>query len=135
MLGKDVKVFTGASGAAVLKGVTADRGEVFVKTWCGLKGGYRQTPRNQPVPETCGKDGASLAESEKQKCEAARRRLRLVRVQLQVPQRAGRDGGGRELVLRDAAHVDGGDPRVPARRGYGEGTDAGEPDPQRGRQG
>jgi hypothetical protein len=57
MLGRDVKVFAGASGAAVLKGVTAARGNVFVKVWCGLKGGYKQTPRNGAVPETCEHDG------------------------------------------------------------------------------
>ena len=39
MLGKKVKVFAGASGAAVLKGVTASHGSVFVKVWCGLKVG------------------------------------------------------------------------------------------------
>lgn len=132
MLGKDVKVFTGASGAAVLKGVTADRGEVFVKTWCGLKGGYRQTPRNQPVPETCGKDGASLAESEKQKCG----------------ERGGVFGWSecnfKFLNALDAmaadANLSSATPRtwteeirafLPA-GGYGEGPDAGEPDPSAG---
>ena len=120
---------TGASGAAVLKGVTADRGEVFVKTWCGLKGGYRQTPRNQPVPETCGKDGASLAESEKQKCG----------------ERGGVFGWSecnfKFLNALDAmaadANLSSATPRtwteeirafLPA-GGYGEGTDASEPDP------
>jgi hypothetical protein len=44
MMGKKVKVFAGASGAAVMKGITASRGNVFVKVWCGLKGGYKQTP-------------------------------------------------------------------------------------------
>ena len=28
----------------VMKGITASRGNVFVKVWCGLKGGYKQTP-------------------------------------------------------------------------------------------
>jgi hypothetical protein len=68
MLGKDVKIFTGASGAAVLKGVTAEKGSVFVKTWCGLAGGYRQTPRNQEIPKTCAKDGLHLREDEKSPC-------------------------------------------------------------------
>lgn len=68
MLGKDVKIFTGASGAAVLKGVTAEKGEVFVKTWCGLKGGYRQTPRNQVIPEECAKDGEQVPEFERVEC-------------------------------------------------------------------
>ena len=68
MLGKQVKVFTGASGAAVLRGVTAERGDVFVKAWCGLKGGYRQTPQNQPLPETCDKDGKHLPEDQRKPC-------------------------------------------------------------------
>ena len=68
MLGKDVKVFTGASGAAVMKGVTSAKGDVFVKAWCGVGGGYRQTPQNHPLPATCEKDGEHLPEGDRQAC-------------------------------------------------------------------
>lgn len=60
MLGKEVKVFAGASGAAVMKGVTASHGNVFVKAWCGLKGGYKQTPLHATIPEQCTHDGPTV---------------------------------------------------------------------------
>lgn len=56
MLGRKVKVFAGASGAAVMKGRTAERGNVFVKMWCGLKGGYKQTHLHHPIPEKCNEE-------------------------------------------------------------------------------
>ena len=54
---KTVAVNTGASGAAILKGRTADRGEVFVKVWCGLEGQFKQNWKRDAVPETCKHDG------------------------------------------------------------------------------
>jgi len=68
-LGKDVKVFSGASGAAVMKGVTAERGNVFVKAWCGLNGNYRQTPRNHPLPSKCEHDGENIPSSQRRPCQ------------------------------------------------------------------
>uniref|UniRef100_A0A7S0QZM7 PI3K/PI4K catalytic domain-containing protein n=1 Tax=Pyramimonas obovata TaxID=1411642 RepID=A0A7S0QZM7_9CHLO len=47
-----VKVFQGASGAAVLKGSTLE-GPVIVKMWCDLAGEWRQTENHKPVPMTC----------------------------------------------------------------------------------
>jgi hypothetical protein len=132
MLGKDVKVFTGASGAAVMKGVTADKGEVFVKTWCGLKGGYRQTPRNHPIPETCDKDGDHLPETERLSCG----------------ERGGVFGWSecnfKFLNALDAMALDANLSLATPRSwteeiraflpvgGYGDGPDAGEPDPSAG---
>ncbi|EEH58539.1 uncharacterized protein MICPUCDRAFT_56448 [Micromonas pusilla CCMP1545] len=70
MKGEDVKIFTGASGAAVMRGVTATRGDVFVKAWCGLVGGYRQTPLNDPIPEEChDAPGEMEKDAEMAKCK------------------------------------------------------------------
>ena len=48
-----VKLNVGRSGAAVFRGVTPDRGAVFVKMLCGVPGGYRQHENLGPTPETC----------------------------------------------------------------------------------
>lgn len=52
MLGKRRIVFSGASGAAVMRGRTLN-GPVIVKIWCGLKGGYKQTSTANELPEMC----------------------------------------------------------------------------------
>jgi len=57
------------SGAAVMKGVTAAAGNVFVKIWCGLKGGYKQTPQNGAIPEVCEKDGPQSVGELDGKCQ------------------------------------------------------------------
>ena len=48
-----VKLNVGRSGAAVFRGVTLDRGAVFVKMLCGVPGGYRQHENLGPTPATC----------------------------------------------------------------------------------
>jgi hypothetical protein len=42
-------VFTGASGAAVFRGESAE-GKVIVKFWCGLPGDYKQNDRANAIP-------------------------------------------------------------------------------------
>eukprot|EP00241_Pyramimonas_parkeae_P002315 CAMPEP_0114225066 /NCGR_PEP_ID=MMETSP0058-20121206/455_1 /TAXON_ID=36894 /ORGANISM="Pyramimonas parkeae, CCMP726" /LENGTH=534 /DNA_ID=CAMNT_0001335609 /DNA_START=97 /DNA_END=1701 /DNA_ORIENTATION=- len=49
---KTVKVFQGASGAAVMKGETTE-GSVIVKMWCDLVGEWRQAKEHKPVPFVC----------------------------------------------------------------------------------
>ena len=46
------QVFTGASGAAVLRGQLPDSKRVIVKFWCGLPGGYKQNSLANPI-EPC----------------------------------------------------------------------------------
>ncbi len=41
--GKKVKMFAGASGAAVVRGYTKEHGNVIIKSWCDF-GGYRKHP-------------------------------------------------------------------------------------------
>ena len=41
--GKKVKMFAGASGAAVVRGYTKEHGNVIIKSWCDF-GGYKQHP-------------------------------------------------------------------------------------------
>ena len=41
--GKKVKMFPGASGAAVVRGYTKEHGNVIIKSWCDF-GGYKQHP-------------------------------------------------------------------------------------------
>ena len=51
--GKKVKMFAGASGAAVVRGYTKEHGKVIIKSWCNF-GGYKQHPETASQhPLTC----------------------------------------------------------------------------------
>jgi len=64
-------VFTGASGAAVLRGELPGKRRVIVKFWCGLPGGYKQNNLANPIEpcpakprERCPLKGGLFGESE-----------------------------------------------------------------------
>ena len=57
--GKKVKMFAGASGAAVVRGYTKEHGNVIIKSWCDF-GGYKQHPETAAKhPLTCNEETQS----------------------------------------------------------------------------
>ena len=61
--GKKVKMFAGASGAAVVRGYTKEHGNVIIKSWCDF-GGYKQHPETAAKhPLTCNEETQSKTPS------------------------------------------------------------------------